>query len=170
MTARSMPRGVRRSRSSTQAACRTPARRRRSHDLILVTRHYSRRHKARLRHLARQLAFKGLAPPQIKQSRRQGVAACCRLQPPRPIQAFLYDPKFCRSCPASARSGLDHLQTRHLRYSRISTHTTIHSSIAPSPQGGSGRRLTKPSALLNLTYCDQLFPRAPYARASGLRN
>ena len=124
----------------SMASRHTPARRRRSHNLILVIRHYNSRHKAWLCCLARQLAFAGLAPPQIKLPRRQAVAARCRLQPPRSV----HDTKLCRRCPASVRSGLDHFQTRHLRHSRISTYATIHSSIAPSPQCGSGRMLTPP--------------------------
>src|SRR5262249_42275356 len=87
-------------------------------------------------------SFPHQPPPGEQLAHRQSVPSRRRRHQPRSTGALSYDPPFLLRRPPAPRASLDHLKPRHLRHSRMFSHTTMSSRLHPSTQGGRRRRLT----------------------------
>ena len=86
-----------------------------------------------------QLPFARQEPPIEQLARKQSVSSCRCRDLPRTALTLRNDPAILLRRPAAPRARQDHFQPRHLRHSRMISHTTmsspsLHQRKAASPE------------------------------------
>src|SRR5262249_54001280 len=114
----------------------------------------------------------GQTAPREQLARRQSIPPRRRRYLPPPIVALAHDPALLFQRPTTPGTSLDHLKSRHLRHSRMISHTPMSSPPHPSHKAvlSAGIRLF----WTNLRFCGQTQRqtalRSIYALVSTRRN
>src|SRR5262249_9404850 len=74
----------------------------------------------------------GQTAPREQLARRQSIPPRRRRYLPPPIVALAHDPALLFQRPTTPGTSLDHLKSRHLRHSRMISHTPMSSPPHPS--------------------------------------
>ena len=94
------------------------------------------------RHLVAEPPLPGKPTPGKQLAARQPMTPCRRQNLSAAPIALGNNPSLLFQRPPTSSTGRYHLDPRHLRYSRMISHTTMSQPRATSWQGGPGRRLT----------------------------
>src|SRR5262245_56378750 len=97
---------------------------------MIAADHCLRKHRAIVDHP--KTPSSGQTAPRERLARRQSIPPRRRRYLPPPIVALAHDPALLFQRPTTPGTSLDHLKSRHLRHSRMISHTPMSSPPHPS--------------------------------------